>query len=128
MAYRRQGDYARRYNHCHGARRGNSESDAENLQRALSAALAAERVLIPDPDYASADFKRSVYAKALGLKTYREFYKRARCFYFRASPDGLSVEELGRGPRSSFVAPPLWRRTFNSGRIDEVVSFLVSSA
>src|SRR5687767_1872777 len=78
------------------------EEDVVELSRAIVEHLHL-KIQVPEPDYKSKPFKRTVMAKALDLKTYRAFYDSARAFYIEKSPDELSIQEWRKAPRASFT-------------------------
>jgi hypothetical protein len=99
-------------------------NEFEDLKRTLLLMLDREPKLIPEPDYRDSEFKRTVMAKAVGTKTFREFYKDARCFHLRKAERRLTLEEWPPGPGTSFVGPPAWKCETGTEEIDQLLSNL----
>lgn len=100
--------------------------DSEGLGDVICRLLEEAEAQIPEPNYDDPDFKQTVFAKALGLKGYQQYLKAARCFYFRAEPSGILLEEWPRG-RGGFLADnPVWRKSFPAGDFEGAVRFLIN--
>jgi len=99
--------------------------DAKRLQQVIVELLTETRPLVPEPDYTSTDWKRSIFAMALGLRTWRAFAKDAECFALQMSGKFISIEKWRRGPMDTFVGPPVWRKSFRRHDLHKLVTFLI---
>lgn len=100
--------------------------DSEGLGEVIRQLLEEAETQIPEPNYDDPDFKRTIFAKALGLKGYQQYLKAARCFYFRAEPTQISLEEWPRS-RGGFLADhPVWKEVLPAGDFEGAVRFLIN--
>jgi len=100
--------------------------DVKALLDRITQLLNAETRAVAEPDYDDPEFKRTIFAKAFGLKSYQQYLKWARCFYLRSSPDGILLEEWPRA-RGGFLADnPVWKGVLPAGDFEGAARFLVN--
>jgi hypothetical protein len=100
--------------------------DAKAMREHIIQLLKAEPRTVPEPDYDDPEFKRTIFAKAFGLKSYQQYLKGARCIYLRSSPAEIVIEEWPRA-RGGFLADnPLWKKVLPADEFEGAVRFLIN--
>jgi hypothetical protein len=99
-------------------------NDKEQLKNTIKGILDQEiSVIEPEALYSSLD-PLGIRPKAVKAKTANAYFRDTRCFYLLKKDEQIILEEWEKA-RGYWSTKPVWRKTFLSGELDDLIDFLV---
>ena len=101
-------------------------NDRDKLKAVILELLAEKPKRIPMPDFNKEEL--SVRPKAVGVKSYRAYQRKARVFSLKRTDKHLSIEEWRREAEGWVGDPYLWKEEFPPDDLDALINCLIEKA
>jgi hypothetical protein len=100
--------------------------DRERLRAIIEEIFSEPVPVVPEPVYDDGSSIIGIHAIALGLNSWRAFFKDARCFNIEMHKDKLVLEEWPK-QGGSFSANAEWRKEVPANGLEQLVTYLLGN-